>query len=91
MITLKFVTGGALRKVFIKGREISILTEELGHTPLTINLEKLDEPENKKRIKEARIDEKTLKELLELKTEEEIAKDITKDFQKSGWRLFRRE
>lgn len=84
MIKLSFVRGSALRRVFIDGRKVSLLTGELGNTPLTIDLNKLDEQKDK--IKEMNMDKKELEKLSKLKTEEEIAKDITKDFRKSGWR-----
>jgi len=81
---LSFVRGSALRRVFIKGRVISFLTGELGNTPLKIDLDKLDE--EKDRLKKMKVDQKEMKKLSKLITEEDIAKDITKDFRKSGWR-----
>ena len=87
MIKLSFVRGSALRRVFINGRKVSLLTGELGNTPLTIDLDKLDEQKDK--IKEMNMDKKELEKLVKLKTEEEIAKDITKDFRISGWRSIR--
>lgn len=81
---ISFVRGSALRRVFIDGRKVSFLTGELGNTPLTIDLDKLDE--QKEKIKEMNVDKKELEKLSKLKTEEEIANDITKDFRKSGWR-----
>lgn len=87
MIKLSFVRGSALRRVFINGRKVSLLTGELGNTPLTIDLDKLDE--QKEKIKETKMDKKELEKLAKLKTEEEIAKDVTKDFRRSGWRAIR--
>ena len=91
MIELTFITGGAMRTVFVEGRSISLLTAELGNTPLTIDLDKLEDKETREKIKEAKLDSKDLEQLSNLRTEEEIAKDVTKDFQKSGWRLFKKE
>lgn len=85
MVELAFTRGSALRRVFIYGRTISFLTAELGYTPLKINLDKLDEEKDK--IKKMGLDKKTLKQLSKLKTEEDLVKDVTKDFEKSGWRL----
>lgn len=81
---ISFVRGGALRRVFIYGRKVSFLTGELGNTPLTIDLDKLDE--QKEKMREMNIDKKELEKLSKLKTEEELAADIIKDFRKSGWR-----
>jgi len=81
---ISFTRGSALRRVFINGRKISFLTGELGNTPLTIDLDKLEE--QKDSIKKMKVDKKFMKELSQLITEEEIAKDIINDFRKSGWR-----
>lgn len=87
---LVFAVGSAIRRVFIKEREITFLTAEVGNMPLIVNLDKLEEPETQKKIKKAKMNKQDLKELALLQTEEEIAKDITRDFQKSGWRLFKK-
>ena len=84
---LVFTMGGGLRKVFVKGRVISFLTAETNYMPLEIDLDKLESPQMQKRLKQMKADKKLMDELRDLKTEEEIAKDITKDFQKTGWRL----
>ena len=42
-------------------------------------------------MKMSKADRKVMKELSTLGTEEEIARDITKDFQKTGWRLIKKE
>lgn len=85
MKRLNFTRGAALRRVFINGRVISFLTAELGNTPLTIDLDKLDKQRSK--IKKMDLDQKEMKQLSKFITEEDIAKDIVKDFEKSGWRL----
>ncbi len=87
---LVFSIGGSLRRVKINGRKISFLTAETGFTPLIIDLDKLDEKEQKQKLSKMKLDKEFLDELKKLKTEEQIAKDIKKDFQKSGWRLFKR-
>lgn len=89
MIRLSFVTGGALRKVIIDERKIVFFSQETGFTPISFDLDKLeDNPKFKKLNEEQR---KLLAEIKALETEEEMAKDITRDFQSTGWRLFKRE
>jgi len=88
-IELTFVRGGALRRVFIDGRKISLLSAELNFAPLEIDLDKIESNEYQKKFKNARLgvgDIKIIKELAKLNSIEEIIKDITKDFQRSGWR-----
>lgn len=87
---LVFAMGGAIRRVFINGRVISFLTAELGNTPLTIDLDRLYEKETKNKIKKLKIDKKMLAELSLLKTEKDIMNDVKLDFQRSGWRLFKK-
>lgn len=91
MIKLNFITGGAIRRVFINGRKISLISAELGFTPIEIDLDKLDEEETKEKMSSMKLDNTDLYEISKLKTEEEIAMDIKKDFQKSGWRLVHRD
>jgi len=94
MIELAFVTGGALRKVIIKDRKLSILSAELGFQPLTLDLDKLENKQNRKKMNKMKLndeDRKTIEELANLGSENEIAKDIIKDFQKTGWRLVSRK
>jgi len=84
MIELIFSTGGAIRKVYINGRKVSLLTAETNFVPVEINLDKISN-KLKKRLSKEEIN--LLKEISLLKTEQEMARDIIKDFQKSGWRL----
>jgi len=63
-----------------------LLTKETGYTPISINLDKLDE----EKVKKMKLDEDFINELRKLKTEEQIAKDIIKDFQQTGWRLLKK-
>ena len=88
MKELVFIRGGGFRKVIIKGRDIAFILPELNNVPLVINLDKLDE--HKKDIKKMKFDKKTLKELSELITEEDLARDLKKDLQRTGWRLIKR-
>ena len=88
MIQLSFIRGSALRRVFINGRTISLLTGELNNVPLKIDLDKLDE--QKERIEKMELDEEMLKELSRLQTEKEISLDVIDDFEKSGWKRVRR-
>ncbi len=89
MIQLSFTRGSALRRVFIDGRVISFLVAELNNVPLKIDLDKLDLKEMKDKIKKMKLDKKLLRELSKLTTEEDLVKDVTKDFEISGWRRVR--
>ncbi len=88
MIRLTFAIGGNLRKVYIDKRKISMLTAETGWVPILMDLDKIDKKVEKKLGKDA---VELLKEISKLKTEKAMAKDIIRDFQESGWRLFKRE
>ncbi len=70
---------------------ISILSPETGFNPISMDLDKLES--KKKSIKEKMGKEglELLKEIANLETEEEMARDLTKDFQRSGWRLIKKE
>lgn len=85
MIKLVFVIGGGMRKVIIEKRTIHFITVELGWKPLSINLDKLDEEREK--IDKCGLNKDDIAKISLLKTEEDIANDIKKDFQRSGWRL----
>ncbi len=87
MKQISFTRGAALRRVFINGRVISFLTAELNNVPLKIDLDKLEESKDK--LDKMEVDKEFLKELANLKTEEDIALDIQYDFEKSGWKRFR--
>ncbi len=89
MIRLSFITGGAVRKVLINNRKITMISQETGFTPLIIDLDKLDKTNVKGKVGEDGL--KILKEISKLNSEEEMAKDIIKDFQSTGWRLVKRE
>jgi len=86
---LVFIRGGGLRKIFINKKVINFLTAELNFQPLEIDLNKINEEELKKK-KLSDEDIKTIKALSKLGSEEEIARDITKDFQRTGWRKLKR-
>ena len=89
MKDLAFVRGGALRKVYVKDKVITIMTGEMGFTPFVIDLDRLDKVKGK--LDKIKADEEFLKELAQLKTEEEIVRDVVKDFQKGGWREIKRK
>lgn len=91
MISLAFVRGSVLRRVVIKGKTISFITQELGGTPLTINLNKLGEKEDEIIAKMGEEGLELFKEIALLTTEEDMAKDVKKDFQRDGWRLFKKQ
>lgn len=87
MIELSFIAGGNIRKVVIDKRKISLLTAETGWIPISMDLDRIDEKIEKKMGKEGA---KLLKEISSLNSEEEMARDITKDFQRTGWRLVKK-
>lgn len=89
MIKLSFAVGGSLRRAVVNGRKISFASQETGFVPMIMDLDKLDE----KVINEdmGSEDLKLIKEIKKLKTEKAMAKDIIKDFQRTGWRLIKRE
>ncbi len=89
MIKLVFITGGSLRKVNVEGRRISMMSQETGFTPQIMDLDKLDSGKLKKKMGNEEM--KLMKEIADLNTEEEMAQDIIKDFQRTGWRLVKKE
>ena len=89
---LVFATGGAIRRVFIKDREVTFIAAELKFQPLVIQLDKLEEQKEKMaKMKLDGDDMELIESLAELGTEEEIAQDIINDFKRTGWRLIRKE
>ncbi len=88
-IELGFVRGGSLRRVFIKGRKISIMAQETGFTPLSIDLDKLNEKEIRKKMGKDGLE--FIKEVAKLKTQGAMARDVTRDFQLDGWRRIKNE
>ncbi len=89
MIKLDFFCGSAIRKVYIDGRKISLMAKETGFTPISMDLDKIDEKAIKKKMGKDGL--KLMKEISLLNTEEEMARDVTKDFQRTGWRLHKKE
>jgi len=87
---LVFVAGGKLRRIFINNREISFLTSETGFHPIVINLDKLNKLDENIKSKMGEEQIKLIEEIPNLHSEEEIAKDIIKDFQSTGWRLIKK-
>lgn len=85
---LVFITGGAYRKVIIEKRIVSMITPELGFMPYTVDLDKIDKKQMEK-VKLSEEEKKTIRQLAKLKSEEAMAKDIIKDFQKTGWRCIK--
>ncbi len=89
MIRLSFVTGGSLRKVTLENNKIAMMTPETNMVPMVFDLDKL---EDNPKFKDMNVEQRKLfEEIKLLKTEEEKAKDIIKDFQRTGWRLLKRE
>jgi len=92
-IELVFICGSGIRRVYVKGRVITYIFPELKFTPMTLDLDKLDSEEYQRKIKESKMKQETIddaKKFSKFATEEEIIADIKKDFQKSGWRLIKK-
>lgn len=87
MIKVSFVRGSSLRRVFIDGRKISLMAQETGFTPMSMDLDAIDEKKVRKEMGNDGL--KLIKEIALLKTEKEMEKDIIKDFQQTGWRRFK--
>lgn len=89
MIRLTFVCGGSIRNVLIEDRKISMLSKETNFIPMVIDLNKLDVKKIEKDLGKEGLEQ--IKEIAKLNTEEEMAEDIKKDFQRTGWRMVRRK
>lgn len=92
-IELVFTSSNSIRRVHVNGKKIAILAPELSFAPLEIDLDRLKEKEMQDKIRKLKMnerDEKVLHELAKLNSEEEIIKDIKKDFQETGWRLIKK-
>ena len=85
---LIFTSGNKVLKIMIKKRIITFFV--VGFPPSQIDLDKLDDEKTKKILENSKVDEKLLREISRLNTEEEVARDITKDLQKSGWRQIKK-
>ncbi len=88
MKQINFIRGSGLWRVIIKGREIAFILPEYNNVPIVVNLDRLDK--HKKDMKKMKMDKKILKELSELKTEEDMERDIIKDLQRMGWRAYKK-
>ena len=77
---LVFIRGSSIRRVFIRDRKISFIIPENGFVPIEIDLDKLNKKDFKGKF------DTEFAELSKLKTEEDMVRDITRDFQKQGWR-----
>ena len=88
MKQINFTRGSALRRFFINGRVLTYLGAEFNNVPFKIDLDKLDE--NKEKLNKMKVDEEFLKELSDLKTEEDMVADIIYDMEKSGWKMVRK-
>ena len=88
MIHVSFVRGSQLRKLMVDGKKIKLMSSETGFVPIDLDLAKI----NKKTVKDIKnLDPKFWKELNELHTEKDRAKDIIKDFRRTGWRVFKQD
>ncbi len=70
-----------------------MMAKETGFVPITMDLDKLDSNNQKKNIRKrlGKDGLKIMKEIALLNTEEEMAKDVTKDFQSTGWRRIKQD
>lgn len=89
MIKLTFAIGGNIRKVFIDKRVVTLMTAETGFQPIQMDLDKLNDRKIQKKIGKDGL--KFMKDVALLNSEEEMAKDLIKDFQQTGWRCVKRE
>ncbi len=89
MIKLSFVKGSSLRKVAIKGRKLIFMSQETGFKPIMMDLDKIDYESIKSKMGDDGIE--IIEQISKLNTEEEMATDIKNDFQRTGWRLFKKE
>jgi hypothetical protein len=93
MINLVFMRGSEVRKVNISGRLVVLLISLTGYEPIEINLDNIKMSQIKAKMKKAQYEEFAglLRQLKKLKTESDIYLDIKRDFQKTGWRLVKRD
>ncbi len=90
MIEMHFVRKSSLRRIYIKDRQITMITPEMNYQPMEIPLAKLwTASESDPRAKKA-LQESGVKEISYYDTDEKIAEEILKDFQLSGWRCIKR-
>lgn len=82
---MKFLRGGAYVEVTIDNRTITFVTPLLNFVPLKIDLDKLSQEKSK--ISSMQLDNKMLRQLSKLKTEEDMKKDLIKDLKQTGWRV----
>lgn len=87
MIKLKFVREGILRQIFIKDKIITMITPENSFNPVNINVTSITID----KLKTSKLNKKQIQELISLKTDEDMVKDITSDFTSLGWRLINRD
>ncbi len=88
MIHVSFVRGSQLRKLMVDGKQIKLMSSETGFVPIDIDLTKI----KKKDVQQIKnLDPKFWKEISELHNEKDRAKDIIKDFKRTGWRVFKQD
>ena len=89
---LTFIIGGNIRRVSINNRKVMMEAAEMGFEPLIIDLDKLEQSQDKMdKMKLTEEQMNDIRKLAKLGSEEEMARDITKDFQRTGWRLVKKE
>lgn len=88
MIQLVFMIGSSMRRVIINKRRVSMIAQETGWVPMIFDLDNLSSGIGFKKLNEE--EKRLLEEIGKLKTEKDMAKDIIKDFNSTGWRLFKR-
>lgn len=82
LMELTYLRAGIARKVYIRNRKILIVSPEV--KTFTFDLNELEKHKDKVPIGD-------FETLINLKTEDEIEEEITKDFNKSGWRLVKKD
>ncbi len=89
MINLAFVAGSSLRRVIIDERKITMMSPETKFVPMVMDLDKINEKEIIKKMGKDGL--KFMKEISKLETEEDMAQDVIKDFQRTGWRRIKKQ
>lgn len=97
MIELHFAKRNFLRKVYIKEKQVSMVSNEASNYPISLNIKQMQDVTKGKaneELKAKNIDVEKVKKMIEenginpddYESEEAIAEDITKEFKQLGWR-----
>jgi hypothetical protein len=88
MIELLFVRKGAMIKVYIKEKVVTMIAPQLGNQPVIFDVNKAKESKDEKMLK--LLEAVDLKDFNEFVDDESCAKSIITDFQNSSWRCVKR-